>query len=89
MCKIINGRCLLKRDRIYLKVSLKTPFFKIIDEPLSTMIDNLYLRFEHNSSSSYIHFTIQTHIVTSMEHMYIQKGKKEYDSIFFHNDDAD
>jgi len=53
------------------------------------MIDNLYLRFEHNSSSSYIHFTIQTHIVTSMEHMYIQKGKKEYDSIFFHNDDAD
>ena len=33
-------------------------------------IDNLYLRFSHNSSSSYIYFTIQTHIVT-MERMYI------------------
>jgi len=40
--------------------------------------DNLYLRFEHNSSSSYKHFTIQTHIVTKYgAHVYIKKEERK------------
>ena len=36
-----------------------------------------YLRFEHNSSSSYTHFTIQTHIVTKYgAHVYIKKREE-------------
>jgi len=36
------------------------------------------LRFEHNSSSSYTHFTIQTHIVTKYgAHVYIKKEERK------------
>ena len=41
-------------------------------------IDNLYLRFEHNSSSSYTHFTIQTHIVTKYgAHVYTKREERK------------
>jgi len=47
------------------------------------------LRFEYNSSSSYKHFTIQTHIVTKYgAHVYVKKWRKkrrdwyEYNSIY-------
>jgi len=33
------------------------------NDPIMISIDNLYLRYEHNSSSSYTHFTIQTRYV--------------------------
>ena len=36
------------------------------------------MRFEHNSSSSYTHFTIQTHIVTKYgAHVYIKKEERK------------
>jgi len=35
------------------------------------------LRFEHNSSSTYIHFTIQTHSVTKYGAHVYKKAKKE------------
>ena len=38
----------------------------------------LYFSFEHNSSSSYIHFTIQTHIVTKYgAHVYIKREERK------------
>ena len=39
---------------------------------------NLYFSFEHNSSSSYIHFTIQTHIVTKYgAHVYTKREERK------------
>ena len=45
---------------------------------LKNRLMNLYFRFEHNSSSSYIHFTIQTHIVTKYgAHVYIKMEERK------------